>query len=137
MMTLLAAVFKWVGGSKLLPAGIVMSLLTLGHQVILQRDGRLKAEAAAGATRVCEDSHKLAAITAERDVAKRMAEKALEAIEFERQIADELRNERTAIKGEYDAYKANASADPRCLSDGVLDLLRGAPKGVIRPKVDK
>jgi hypothetical protein len=137
MMTFLAAAFKWVGGSKLLPAGILMSLLTLGHQVILQRDGRMKAEAAAGAKQVCEAEHTLAAVKAELGAAKRVAAKAVEAVEFERQVTEELRGERRAIKEEYDAYKVAASTDPRCLSDGVLDLLRGDAKGSVRPKLDK
>lgn len=137
MMTILAKLLTGVMGSKFLPTGLIGGLLLMGHQLVLARDGLMKAEAAATATQVCEADHKLAAANAERDAAKRMAAKALEAIEFERQVAEELRGERTAIKEEYDAYKMAASSDPRCLSDGVLDLLRGDAKGSVRPKLDK
>jgi hypothetical protein len=137
MMTILARLLTGAAGSKLLPAGLIGGLLLMGHQLVLARDARMKAEAAASAKQVCEADHKLAAMQAERDAARRVAEKAVEAIEFERQVAEELRSERVAIKGEFDAYKSSASADPRCLSDGVLDLLRGDAKDGVRPGVGK
>lgn len=144
IMKFLANGLTKVVGSKLLPAGLLGTVLTIGHQWWQERDARIALEATKSTKQICEAEHKLVSMTAvlkaEREQAKAMQAKALEAVEFERQVADELRAERKAIQGEFDAYKLSASSDPRCLSDGVLKLLGGAEQGgsagkPVRPKV--
>jgi hypothetical protein len=129
MMTLLARALTYlVGAPKLLSSGALLAGLILAHQWWLERDARLKA---AGAQQ-CQVDQRLALAEAQRDQARRVAEKAVAAIEAEKSITEELRNERHAIAQEFDAYKEAASSDPRCLSDGVLNLLRG--HGQDRPR---
>jgi hypothetical protein len=127
MMTLLARALTWlVGAPKLLSSAALIGGLVLSHQWWLERDARLKAEGA----HQCQAEQQLVLMKAQRDQARHAAEEAVAAVETERQITENLRNERQSIKAEFDAYKASASSDPRCLSDGVLDLLRGsAPVG--------
>jgi len=133
MMTILARLLPAVMGSKLLPAGLLVTVLTLGHQWWLERDARMQAQSAATAKQRCEAEQQLvmttaqlAAARAERDRALEVSRKKDEAIQFEQQVTDEVRAERKAIKEEFDAYKMASSADPRCLSDGVLKLLGGS-----------
>jgi len=144
MMEILSSILRKTLGSKLLPAGLLGTALTLGHQWWQERDARIALEAAKNTKQQCEAEHKLVSVTAllqeERKQAKAMQEKAMQAVEFERQVADELRTERKQIKEEFDAYKLSASSDPRCLSDGVLKLLGGVEQGgrsdkLLRPKV--
>src|SRR5688572_19264247 len=104
MMTILAKIVQLVGGSKLLPAGIVITILTLGHQWWIERDGRMQAQAAKQAKTVCEAEHKLALVSAERDHALNLSRKKDAAIEFERQVAEELRGERKSIVAEFEAF---------------------------------
>lgn len=120
MMTLLAKSLGWLFGSKLLPMGLAGALLVTGHQLWLARDTRI----ASAATAKCEDGWKLAKATAERDAARKQLEHTKAAHIQEQQLSEELRNERRKIASEFEAHKASASADPRCLSDGVLQLLR-------------
>jgi hypothetical protein len=123
MMTLLAKGLEWlVGAPKLLSSGALLAMLVLGHQWWLERDARLRAEG----QKVCEAEHELALARAQRDQARRVAEQAVAAIEVEKQITETLRHERQTIAREFEDYKVAASSDPRCLSDGVLDLLRGS-----------
>lgn len=119
MMTLLAKGLGWLLGSKLLPMGLSVALLITGHQLWLARDARLKAEG----KQQCEISWELAQRTAERDQARKQLDQAKAAHIQEQQLTEELRNESRKIRDEFDAHKASASADPRCLSDSVLKLL--------------
>jgi hypothetical protein len=66
----------------------------------------------------------LLAIKAERDKHKSDLQRERQMLEIERnqgkELSDELQQTRTAFA----EHKASASSDPRCLSSGVLDLLR-------------
>lgn len=122
MMTLLAKGLQWfVGAPKLLSSAAVLGLVMLAHQWWLERDARIEAQ---GAT-ACHAQHELALLKAQRDVAMREAARAKESFRQQYEISEVMRNEREAIKAEFAAHKAAASDNPRCLSDSVLDLLRG------------
>jgi len=121
MMTLLAKALGWFTGSGLATPISLIVALTMAHQAWLARDNRVEER---GEQR-CEAEHHLAVARAERDQAKRAVEKAMQIIEQEKQLTETMRHDRQAITREFAAYKDRASADPRCLSDGVLDLLRG------------
>jgi hypothetical protein len=99
----------------------------LAHNWWLERDGRLRAEG----ERVCQAEHELALVRTQRDAALTAANRAREAQEAEQLIAEGLRRDHQTIKAEFKAFQDRASADPRCLSDGVLELLRG--DGAARP----
>lgn len=121
MMTILAKGLSWLVGSNLIAPISLLAALTFAHQAWLARDARVEER---GEQR-CEAEHQLAAMKAQRDHATRMAANAVAAIEDEKKLTENMRHERQAIASEFAAYKDRASADPRCLSDGVLDLLRG------------
>jgi hypothetical protein len=122
MMTLLAkGLMALLGAPKLLSTGLLLGALMLGHQWRLERDARLHM----AGVQQCEDKHQLVAMKAERDQARRAVAAAVEAIEVEKKLTEDMRHERQTITAEFEAYKDAASSDPRCLSDGVLDLLRG------------
>jgi len=142
MMNILATVLKRTLASKLLPAGLLGTLLTVGHQWWQERDARIVLEEAKNAKQVCQAEQQLvmvnaqlAAARAERDKAAALVRKTQEAVEFERQVQDEVRAERKAIKEEFDAFKLASGSDPRCLSDGVLKLLGG--HGPVGDRSDK
>jgi hypothetical protein len=122
MMTLLAGALQWlVGVPKLLSTGALLAIVILAHNWWLERDARLRDQGA----QTCEAEHQLALVKAQRDVAERATLRAKAEAAQERQIAEDIRHERKTIGDEFEAYKLAASSDPRCLSDGVLDLLRG------------
>lgn len=121
MMTLLAKGLGWLFGSKLLPLGLTAGLLVTGHQLWLARDARI----ATAASAKCNADWELAKLTAERDKARRELAEHQEQLKREQTLTEELRHERQSIASEFAAHKAAASADPRCLSDGVLQLLGG------------
>lgn len=121
MMTLLAKGLSWLVGSNVIAPLSLLAALTFAHQAWLANQSRIEAR---GEQR-CEAEHQLASMRAQRDQAKRVADQAVKAIEVEKQLTETMRHERHAIAREFADYKDRASADPRCLSDGVLDLLRG------------
>jgi hypothetical protein len=122
MMTILARALVWLSGTpKLLAVGAITAIMTFAHQWWQERDARIQAQG----VKTCEAEQQLLGMKAQLTQAQKVAEKAIAAIEYERQVTEELRNERQAIRREFDDYKVAASSDPRCLSDGVLDLLRG------------
>jgi hypothetical protein len=124
MMTILAKGLGWLLGSSVLPIGLAAGLLVTGHQLWLARDQKIET---AAVTR-CEAEHDLAIAQAKLKAAERALEDHKGLLNDERQVTEALRHERTTIRSEFAAYKAAASSDPRCLSDGVLDLLRGHDK---------
>jgi hypothetical protein len=121
MMTLLAKGLGWLLGSNALPLGLAGALLLVGHQWWQERDRNLEL----AGTRKCEDAHALALAKAERDSARQELAAYQQQLEDERRTQETLRHERETIRSEFAEYRKRASADPRCLSDGVLDLLRG------------
>lgn len=126
MMTIIARLLVWVSGTpKLLATGAILTIVTMGHQWWQERTTRIEAQA----TKTCQAEQELAVMKAERDQARKVAEKAVAAIDYEKQATEEIRNERKTIHDEFEAYKQAASSDPRCLSDGVLELLRGDRSG--------
>ena len=129
MMTLLAKGLGWLFGSKLLPLGLTGALLLTGHQLWLARDRRIEV----AATAKCETGWELAKAKAERDQARQQLEQTKAAHIQEQQTTEELRHDRQKIAAEFEAHKASASADPRCLSDGVLKLL-GVDGGVAKAR---
>jgi hypothetical protein len=122
MMTILGKGLSWLVGSNLIAPAALLAALTLGHQWWLERDARLRSQ---GATQ-CETAHELALVKAQRDQARNAVEAAVKAAHTQEQLTETMRNERQEIATQFEAYKASASSDPRCLSDGVLDLLRGS-----------
>jgi hypothetical protein len=121
MMTLLAKGLTWALGSKLLPLGLTAGLLVVGHQWWLAHNKSIEI----AATSKCEAGYQLAKMQAQLELVRKQAADAEAAIDKERKITEELRHERQSIAQEFAAHKAAASADPRCLSDGVLKLLGG------------
>src|SRR5262245_56753540 len=115
MMTLLAKGLGWLLGSKLLPMGLAGALLLTGHQLWLARDNPI----ATAATAKCTAEQDLALAKAQLAAVRKQAQQAQDAINTERKLTEDLRHERQTIADEFAAHKAAASADPRCLSDGV------------------
>lgn len=125
MMTILAKGLSWLVGSNLIAPISLLAALVMAHQAWLARDERLRDQG----EQTCQAEYQLAAMKAQRDQARHAVEAAVQAIEQEKQLTETMRNEREAIRSEFAAYKDRASSDPRCLSDGVLDLLRGSGQG--------
>jgi hypothetical protein len=121
MMTILARGLQWLVGSNLIAPLSLLAALTMAHQWWLERDNRIEAQGVA----VCQAEHQLAQVKAQRDVAMREAAKAKENFKQQFELSEVMRNEREAIRAEFAAHKAAASDNPSCLSDSVLDLLRG------------
>jgi hypothetical protein len=121
MMTILARGLQWLVGSNLIAPLSLLAALTMAHQWWLERDNRIEAQGVA----VCQAEHQLALVKAQRDVAMREAAKAKENFKQQFELSEVMRNEREAIRAEFAAHKAAASDNPSCLSDSVLDLLRG------------
>lgn len=121
MMALLARGLSWLVGSNILAPLSMLAALTFAHQAWLARDARLEA----AGTRQCEAHNSLALVAAQRNAALAQAAQSADLLQQERKINEELTHERDKIVEDYRLAKAAASSDPRCLSDGVLDLLRG------------
>jgi len=120
-MPLLARGLSWLVGSNLIAPLSLLAALTFAHQAWMARDQRLVDQ---GVTQ-CEGEQALAVMRAQRDQARHAVEAAVKAIEQEKQLTETMRHDHQTIAKEFASYKDRASADPRCLSDGVLDLLRG------------
>jgi len=120
MMTLLARGLTWGLGSKLLLPALLAGLLVFGHQAWLGRDQRLRM----AGKELCDKDWQIAIAKRERDATRRETEVVQELLEGERKSTERLTDDLKKLEGRFAALKETASTDPRCLSDGVLDILR-------------
>jgi len=124
MMTLLSKFFSALFGrylSSVTAPALGVGLLIAAHQIYLQREGRLRAEA----TNICNAGWETEIRKQERDAARASAEAAQRILVGERRVNEDLKNEMDKLTNEMQAVRtSSAGSDPRCLSDGVLNDLR-------------
>ena len=124
MMTLLSKFFSALFGrylSSVTAPALGVGLLIAAHQIYLQRDGRLKAEA----TNICNAGWETEIRKQERDAARASAEAAQRILVGERRVNEDLKNEMDKLTSEIQAVRAGSLGDSAsCLSDSVLNDLR-------------
>jgi hypothetical protein len=125
MMSILAkglgAVFGKYAGTISLPLMFFVALI-MGHQWWVESKAREEAEA----VNICNATWKAEVRKQERDAAQRELLSAQELLAGERLINEGLQNDLQKLRERIASVApAAAGSDPRCLSDGVLNLLGG------------
>lgn len=128
-MALLSRLLTGVSGSWLTMPALLLMLIVSAYQWKEANARALKAEGKSQ----CDLSWQLSLQKQRTEAAQTVARQMQEFFELERQTTEGLRHELSDIRTKFAEAKASASSDPRCLSDGVLDLLqRGAAVGGTR-----
>lgn len=118
-MVWLSKLFTWAGGSSLTIPVLLLGTLILAHNWWLARDARI----ADAGKQTCNSAWLVALSKQQREAARLDAQRARELLEGERAVMEGLRDDLEKTRAKYADYIP--SDDPRCLSDGVLDALRG------------
>lgn len=119
MMLLLSKGLGLITGAAA-PYLMVSFLLLWGHQAWQGRDTKLENRA----KQSCNSAWLVALSKQQTSAARHDAQRAETLAKERERIMEGLRNDLDNTRSEFEAHKAAASSDPRCLSDGVLQLLR-------------
>lgn len=136
MMATLAAALTKIGGSSLLVPALIIGLCISLYQQYGARQDKAEDRIEQQATQACNLSWELAHAKRQQTDAQLELQATREQMEAERDINTGLANELSKISSDYEGLRSQMAAAPsldpeRCLSDSVLDRLRGPGAGSV------